>query len=331
MTGICSHPNYCRWYCPISFERREYDTSYVNETQIQSPHDIIKEATLIEAEGAAITGGEPLLRLSKTLEYISLLKGHFGKDFHIHLYTNAESMEKADVETLKKAGLDEIRLHPRPNNWYKIAWCLQSGMTTGVELPAIPFQFTKYKALIRYLEQVGAHFLNLNEFEITESNAKYLQMFGYYLKEDTIAAVEYSEEFALELLEYARKFTLNVHYCSIGYKDGVQLKRRYLRRARNIALPHETIGEDGLLIKAVIFQDGVNLDDLNRLKAQILQQFHLPPSAVILNPDKQRLELKINQLKKLKPFLAHLPYQAGIIEELPLDGAHRIQMTFTPI
>ena len=73
MTGFCEKPNSCKWYCPISFERRGNDLSYVNEVQIHSDQDIIDEANLISAEGAAITGGEPLIRLKQTLNYISLL------------------------------------------------------------------------------------------------------------------------------------------------------------------------------------------------------------------------------------------------------------------
>ena len=202
---------------------------------------------------------------------------------------------------------------------------------TGVEIPAIPFQFSKIKALIRYLEKIGAKFLNLNEFEITESNAKYLKMFGYSLKENTIAAVHGSEKFALKILNWARPLNLNIHYCPIGYKDGIQLKKRYLRRAKNIALPYEIISDEGLLVKGIIFKENVKINDLERFRALIIHQFRLDESLITINHELKRLEISIKYLKKIKKELKKRNFIAGIIEELPLSGKNRIQMTFTPI
>ncbi len=330
ITGLCERSNFCRWYCPISYERRGNDISFVNEVRINSAQDIIKEAKLIDAEGAAITGGEPLLRFKRTRDYIKLLKSAFGQEFHIHLYTNSILLSKKYVKELKAVGLDEIRLHPPPQNWEKITWCVESGLTTGVEIPAIPYQFQKIKSLITYLEKIEAQFLNINEFEITESNAEYLKLFGFSLKENTIAAVKNSEKFGLKLLEFTRPFNLSVHYCSIGYKDGVQLKKRYLRRARNIVRPHEIINDEGLLVKGIIYRKSMKVSDLENFRNQIIQKFGFNPSSLILNADKSRLEISVNNLKKIEPFLKQKNFLAGIIEELPLDGKNRIQMTFTP-
>ncbi|MFX1294512.1 MAG: radical SAM protein [Promethearchaeota archaeon] len=326
--GICENSHYCRWYCPISLERRGKEDSFVNEVQITSNQDIIDESKLIDSEGAAITGGEPLFRFERTLTYIKLLKDSFGENFHIHLYSNAINLTKSHLIKLKNAGLDEIRLHPNFKNWYKIEWCVTSGIDTGVEIPAIPNQFLKVKALIRYLDKVGA-FLNLNEFEITESNAKYLKMFGYSLKPNTIAAVKGSEEFADKILQWARPFKLNIHYCSIGYKDGIQLKMRYLRRARNIVRPHEIITNEGLIMKAIAYQINAKIEDLEILKKQIVQKFAVDESTLIINPDKARLEISLDNIEKFLEFLKKRNFICGIIEELPLSGKNRLQMTFT--
>ena len=330
ITGLCERPPYCKWYCPISLERRGKDISFVNELRINSKQDIINEAKLIDAEGAAITGGEPLIRFDRTIDYVKSLKKEFGKNFHIHLYSNSVSLTKSHLIKLKDAGLDEIRLHPSFKNWNKIDECVASGIDTGVEIPAIPHQFRKIKALIRYLEEVGVKFLNLNEFEITESNSRYLKEFGYSLKENTIAAVKNSEKLGLKVLEFARPLKLNVHYCSIGYKDGVQLRKRYVRRARNIAKPYESISDEGLLIKGIIFREKASVADLENLKIQLIQKFGLDGSSLIMNIEKRRLEISIKSLVKITKFLKQRRFSSGIIEELPLNGKNRIQMTYTP-
>jgi len=330
ITGNCERPS-CSFYCPISLERRGKEDAFANEVQITSEQDIIDEAKIMDAEGAAITGWEPLFLFNRTLKYIILLKEVFGKEFHIHLYTNAIKLTKSNLKQLKEAGLDEIRLHPDIKNWGKIEWAIASGIDTGVEIPAIPYQFQKVKALIRYLDKIGAKFLNLNEFEITESNAENLKKFGYQLKENTIAAVKGSEEFGLKILNWARSFDLTIHYCSIGYKDGVQLKKRYLRRALNIVQPHEEITDEGLLVKGISFNKNLTLKGLEDLRNQIILKFGIAISLVIVNDEKTRLEISIKVLKRIKIFLQEKNLTSGIIEELPLDGKNRIQMTFTPI
>jgi len=328
--GVCDLPYFCKWYCPISLERRGHNIAFVNEVQINSNQDIVTEGHMIKARGAAITGGEPLCKFKKILDYIFLLKKTFGKNFHIHLYTNGVSLSKSHLIQLREAGLDEIRLHPMVSQWKKVEWCIKSGIQTGVEIPAIPYQFSKLKGLIRYLDKVGA-FLNLNEFEMTESNAPLLKRFGFSLKKDTMAAVVGSEKLALKILEWARPLHLNIHYCPIGYKDGIQLKMRYLRRASNIVLPHELITDEGLIFKGIAFRANATIAELNNLREYFLKYSTIDPNSLIVNFNKLRLEFSVDILKKIEKKLKEKKYSCGVIEELPLNDKNRIQMTFTPL
>ena len=132
-------------------------------------------------------------------------------------------------------------------------------------------------------------------------------------------------------MNFARPFDLNVHYCSIGYKDGIQLRNRYLRRAKNIVRPHEIISDEGLLIKGIILLEDAKLLNLENLRNKLIQKFGINDSSLVINVKKIRLEFSINELKKIKKFLKTGHFTSGIIEELPLDGKNRIQMTFTPI
>jgi hypothetical protein len=75
-TGAC--PRDC-FYCPLSPWRRG-DVVYANERPVKNVDDVIEEARIQEAKGAGITGGDPLARLDRTVEYIRVLKENFGKD-----------------------------------------------------------------------------------------------------------------------------------------------------------------------------------------------------------------------------------------------------------
>ena len=73
LTGLCSNPPYCSWYCPLSEKRKNFDVIFANDVEVLEDSDIFKEAKLMEAKGAGITGGDPLIKLDRTLNYIKIL------------------------------------------------------------------------------------------------------------------------------------------------------------------------------------------------------------------------------------------------------------------
>jgi pyruvate formate-lyase activating enzyme-like uncharacterized protein len=128
-------------------------------------------------------------------------------------------------------------------------------MIVGAEVPVIPgFENVKYiEELVCYLENIGADFINLNEFEYCFPNSQSLKEKGFILKKNSIAAVVNSQETAINLIrKLGPEVSLKMHFCSIRAKDYYQLKNRYLRRAKNIKLPYEVITEEGLLLYAQI-------------------------------------------------------------------------------
>lgn len=137
-TGLC--PRDC-FYCPISDKKKYKDVVYANEWPIKNVKDMITEAKLTEAKGAGFTGGDPLVKLDRTLSYIKLLKKRFGKKFHIHLYTSLDLVDEKTLKKLYNAGLDEIRFHPNIYNkklWPRIFLAKKFGWDVGIEIPAIP-------------------------------------------------------------------------------------------------------------------------------------------------------------------------------------------------
>ena len=65
----------CHWkcdYCPLSENRREAEMMFANERPCTSFDEVIEEARAMNATGAGITGGDPLMDREHTLEGIRL-------------------------------------------------------------------------------------------------------------------------------------------------------------------------------------------------------------------------------------------------------------------
>ncbi|MFC1705104.1 radical SAM protein, partial [Nanoarchaeota archaeon] len=172
VTGMCSMKCY---YCPISDMKRNKDDTWANEWKIEKIDDIITEAKLCSAKGAGLTGGDPILKLDRTIKLIKLLKKKFGREFHIHLYTPTKLITEEKLKKLNKAGLDEIRFHPDIENnkeWNRIELAKKLHWSVGVEIPVIPGKAKETKQLIDYLSTININFLNLNELEISDTKLK---------------------------------------------------------------------------------------------------------------------------------------------------------------
>jgi len=247
VTGICGKNCF---YCPVSNERREKDIIFANERRVNRDEDLLEEAVSMDALGTGITGGEPLLRLDRVIHYIKLLKNKFGKSHHIHLYT-AFSPNKGVLESLKKAGLDEIRFHPPQNllpgitrTYYRVSLkqAHELGLSVGIEVPSITCDLS---GVISLLKEVDG-FLNLNELEFSETNYSQLKKHGYATVDDISCAALGSREVA-QVLDYDK-----LHFCSSRFKDAIQLRERFKRIAKRSARYFDEITDDGTLVYGVI-------------------------------------------------------------------------------
>jgi len=250
VTGRC--PLNC-FYCPLSPGKKGKDLIYANERQVRSLNDVLEEAELMDAEGTGITGGEPLLVLERVLEIIRTLKARMGGSHHIHLYTCGEPFSLTAIKRLEEAGLDEIRFHTlKLRDLFKVERVLkETELEVGVEVPALPKEEGNLIKLVEGLEQMGAHFININELEFSEGNYMQLLERGFRLRKDSQVAAMWSKETALSVVEEAarRRLTINVHYCPAQAKDRLQTSLRLYRRGLNTARPHELVEDEGLIIK----------------------------------------------------------------------------------
>lgn len=344
ITGLC--PNKC-FYCPVSEQKSGKDVIFANEWKTTSPKDIIQEAELTDAKGAGITGGDPLVKLDRTIQYIKLLKKKFGQKFHIHLYTPLNLVTEEKLKKLHKAGLDEIRFHPmlnKPNEWKKIELAKKFDWDVGIEIPVIPGKKRETIKLIDFIKD-KVDFLNLNELEISDTNVNKLVEKGFKPKNKLSYGVKGSEKLAKELLNYLKKSKLNAHYCTTTTKDKAQLARRIKRRALNVALTTDFITKEGTLVRGVIylpelkpgFGYGLQVESINtkkfkeklkKAKAKLQKQLKIPASILHIDLLRPRILTSLAVVDELKNEIKHLNLVPAIIEEYPTWDALEVDLKF---
>lgn len=257
VTGLC---NRCCFYCPLSEKRSKKDVVYANERPAYSDKDVLDESVKMRALGASITGGEPLLVLDRTIYYIQLLKREFGKKYHIHLYTT-QVIDKKVADELSSSGLDEIRFHilDKPIRYRDgISYLKNAGVCVGVEMPLVPLPFMENR-IIEIIKCLDIDFLNLNELEFSETN--YINMKKMQIETENGISAKKSTELANKIIDkYKRRIPIN--FCTAAFKDGIQLRRRLIRTAKNIVKSYESITEDGTIVRGVIEGDIKDIKDI---------------------------------------------------------------------
>jgi pyruvate formate-lyase activating enzyme-like uncharacterized protein len=263
------------------------------------------------------------------------------------LYTTLENITEKRLAALYRAGLDEIRLHPIIWNerlWQKMDLVTIYPWKIGVEIPSIPGYERETKRLFDFLEG-KISFLNLNELEISDTNANHLLQKGYIPKDRISYGVLGSETLAKKLLHYAERkdFSYAVHYCTCTLKDKIQLAERLKRRAHNVQTSTEHVTSEGMLIRGVLYlptcipsvgyrrklehmktaQRALLLKDLVRWQTTLLRK------GIITKMDttKYRLLLHPQQLKKQ---LQNIPPSLvpAIVTEYPTADALAIEIDF---
>jgi pyruvate formate-lyase activating enzyme-like uncharacterized protein len=305
VTGRCERGCF---YCPISAERKGRDLVFADEQPIGRPEEILDEALAIGALGTGITGGEPLLRLDFVLECLSLLKRELGGEHHLHLYTGTLPPGRI-LKKLRRAGLDEIRIHPPTSAWRDPAGLRKAlrtakglGMEAGVEIPVIKAA----PEIVEVVRSVDA-FLNLNQLEFSETNSAALQQRGFQ-PEDLCFGAAMSEQLAREhfLLD-----GLKVHYCPSRFKDAVQLRERLKRRAERVARPFDLITDEGTLIHGVISGDMAGA-------RETLQDLGVPER--MYSCQEESIEIAAAILEDISQELKGLQCHVSLVERYPLEG-----------
>ena len=345
VTGLCEMN--CG-YCPLSEQKKQRDIVFANEWKIVFDKDILEEAELCKSEGAGITGGDPLLKFDRVVKYIEILKERFGKKFHIHLYCPLVQVTDNRLNRLSKLGLDEIRFHPDLDNssdWSKIKLAKKYDFDVGIEIPVIPDKKEQTIKLINYIAG-KVNFINLNELEISDTNAQYLTERGFKTKDSLSYAIDGSETLAKELLKYCTKKRLPAHFCTAKLKDKCQLTKRIKHRAKNTAKSYEVVDKCGTLIKGVAylpdlvpsfgysykllkFKDKKKiLDKLKKAKQRLQRNFDIPPDLIEIDYEKLRILTAPWIVRDLKNKIKKLKLRPAVVEEYPTKDQMEVDIEF---
>jgi len=320
-TGLCGRSCF---YCPLSKNRKGSDVTYADEVPVSNIDDVVCEARAIEARGAGVTGGDPLLRVDRVVETLIALKKAIGKDLHVHLYTTTQPyVDETSLSKLLDVKIDELRFHPNlevDDELAPLKKAIDMGFKTGIEVPAIPGYEDRILKTIERARRLGASFVVINELEMTESNAMSLQIRGFRLKEGSISAVEGSWETAMILLKSVEDLSLNGHFCPAYIKDSVQFRNRLRRKARNIALPHEIVTKDPLLVKGVIEPpEKMSFEESLAILRSIAPSLH-----IYVNHHKKRFECNYRELKRLAKQLKSMGFKLSVVGELPTSFREQV-------
>lgn len=364
ITGLCSRKCF---YCPISEQKDRKDVIFINEVPIMKQgqkkvisggkselhakelefdmwfKELVREIELCKSHGVGITGGDPLMVVDRVCEVIKGLKHRFGEDFHIHLYTPLELFTEENLEKLYEAGLDEIRFHPNVDDdkfWSRGKLAKKFNWTVTMEIPVTPDKELKTYQLIKYMIDY-VDFINLNELEYSDTNAQAFKD-KYHVKNSLSYGVEGSEEIALDLkrrfMEKGAQYGEKIHYCSAGYKDGVQMRKRIKLRAESIKKDFQVITLDGLIKTGAIYLKDLKpgLDrkleskDKKLIVARLIKEKEKLDKilAVIIDSKKMRFLCKAGEMKKMKNKIKKLGLVPAVVEEYPTYDGFEVEVDF---
>ena len=334
---------HCHWmcdYCPLSENRREIDWMFANERRVEIGDwdAVIEEARAMNATGAGITGGDPVMARERVLESCKILKNEFGNDFHLHMYTSIPF--KAEwAKDFAEAGLDEIRFHFLDLESEKytetMAACVESGMLTGVEIPCEPDKENELMQLLETMRDMPVQFLNLNELEITVGNHDNMELRGFNLSDEITAGAAGSGELATRMRDRVmaasigapdpeegtvrEPYPYHLKFCTATYKDSGQLRRRFIRRGEHTISPHEILTEDGTLLFGAV---DCSLEDSEEWIEEIHTETGLPRRFMLYDSDNERIELPLSMAEEL---VGEIEAPISLVEVHPTH--ERLEMT----
>ncbi len=348
ITGACGQRCF---YCPVNEDKFGKDVVYANEWLVKDPEnpvELLEEARLTEARGAGITGGDPLVNIKRTTNYIKLLKKEFGKEFHIHLYTPLLLVNKNSLDALYNSGLDEIRFHPDLDNqeeWKKLSLAKNFDWSVGIEIPVVPGSESKIRMLVDFiLDKVD--FINFNELELSDTNAAHYKLheLGFEQKDSVSYGVKGSKELGVKMVAYAKSKGLSAHFCTAKLKDSVQVGNRLKIRAKNAAKSFDIVTEEGLLIRGVAypkaFVPGSNYSklvksadksvwvELEKKREEVIKKYLLKEDEVVVDYHKPRLLMSRKNVEKTCDFLKNLDLVPAICEEYPTSDSFEVEIDF---
>lgn len=217
ITGKC---NAACFYCPALQKEDHLPTS--QGLHFESPEAYAEYINYFGFKGVSFSGGEPLLVKTRTLAYLKELRKRCDKNLYIWMYTNGLAGTREIYKQLGDAGLNEVRFDIGATAFSldKIYQAKGEIENITIEIPAVPEEKERLKALLHQFSDAGVSRLNLHQMRLTPYNAPRLSKRQYtYIAAERPIVLE-SELAALEIMEYAKQQQLDIgiNYCSFYFK-----------------------------------------------------------------------------------------------------------------
>jgi hypothetical protein len=246
ITGKC---NASCFYCPASQEEDHVPTT--QNLTFENAAAYAEYINYFGFKGVSFSGGEPLLKFERTLDYLKQVRKKCKPETYIWMYTNGILGEPQKFRKLAAAGINEVRFDIGATAFRldKIAAAKGIIPVITIEIPAVPEELEKLKKLLPEMVKAGVSNLNLHQLRLTPHNVKQLSKHNYtYIHAEQPIVLE-SELAALELISYARENSIDIgiNYCSFHFKNRFQKAGFRKRISSMLALPNDVITENGYI------------------------------------------------------------------------------------
>ncbi|WDP93245.1 MAG: radical SAM protein [Desulfobacter sp.] len=246
INGIC---NARCFYCPSA--QSEEGDPVSSTVEFTDPVDYADYVKGFGIKGVSFSGGEPLMSFDRVMDYLRVLRKRISSPLYIWMYTNGILATEDKMKALRDAGLDEIRFDLSANDYRLDGLEKAVGVIprVTVEIPAIPGDLDRVKALMPDLASAGVDFLNLHQIRCTGFNRPKLVRRGYTFCHGPAVTVLETELTALELICHGLENTipLPVNYCAFTYRHQFQKAGARKRNAAHIKAPYEGITPTGMI------------------------------------------------------------------------------------
>ncbi len=287
------------FYCPT----RQDDLAQpeTNTLIFEEPETYVEYIRKFGFKGVSISGGEPLISFEKSLSFVKAVKGAFGDEVYVWLYTNGILLTPDKVLAFQQAGLNEMRFDIGATDYKtdKLKLAIGKIPVVTVEIPAVPDEEELLKEKICELKELGLSHLNFHQMRLTPYNFNKLIEKDYtYLHGEKVTVLE-SELTALRLIKYSLDEGINlpINYCSFVYKNRHQKSANRRKHAPIVVYPWETITENGYIRNL--------FTRLNSDQSEIiLTEFdsEISEGRVNFNSLIGRLDFHVEQIEKIKSF-----------------------------
>ncbi len=318
------------FYCPMEPADREAPPPTALGVDFPSPGRYVDFLEHAGYRGVGLSGGEPLLNLDRTVDFITSIRERSGDNIYLWLYTNGILANRERLDRLFHAGLNEIRFDISAINYRlkPVRLAREWPWRVTVEIPAIPEDEERVAQLLHVLAGIGVDHLHLHQLTVNKWNAGRFVERNYTLLHEPANAVLDSELSALRLLKRAAEehLALNVQYCAREYKIRFQGRGRRLRLLQlgwGDELPG-TVNEQGYVVETTAIEPELKMPELQDELLMVTS----PQAGCLVG--KHEHVLPKTTVKRLEPVLVR---KLGLPDEqpIPLAGWEPYAIRLVPV